>query len=722
MGAMRNGIALCVATLLSACGGGGGGGGDASSGSTAPPVGVPPPAGGGGTLGFNLANAGRVAGYPLWSSEMVVRLAQLVSDDVATPAGSGTSTCAITGQLQRVWTDRDSSGTLSAGDEISLVYAGCSRDPLTRAMDGRVTVALISAATNGGFEARVTLPEPGVAIGYTTGLPGRSDFRITGQMRLAVSHSALRRTFAVGDGADDALSIGFPGSAVGPDRMTALRISKAQHWDEARTYLELQMRYESPELGGSYEVATTTPLKAWLDTLPEPNPQQGEIRMRGRGGDELRIQVAGAGGTTPSDFGGWLDVGGDGVREGELTGRWIDAGVVTGVFFADYSPGGRGNAFAYDPNEFSLRRPVFPADAMPVDGSLVYRFTRPVADTTGWRWRLLDKGRLDDLPTIGTEVPVQAEVQGAVITVRPANALRYSRRYQLLVDTGTSSGGGQQMRATTGGTLSVYGGVMAEFSTPNFLNTDATLLARPNLKAGEPLEIAAVAPPSGAPPSLRYLWTQLDGTPLAIAQPTARSTLVSLPAGARGVGTATLRLTVSLDGAGNSESRDYVLRTVGDIGAEAWATRLRVPSNLESWFTPVRELWTGPAVGALVASVQGDRLNLAYNETADPAHTDAPWSLELRSADGQPLQVGRYANAYSSTWFMRPAGVPTLDLVSGMYRPSSVQGEFVIHELETDAGGRITRLALDFVAPQSNTGPVTSSGSVRINSARALPP
>ena len=64
--------------------------------------------------------------------------------------------------------------------------------------------------------------------------------------------------------------------------------------------------------------------------------------------------------------------------------------------------------------------------------------------------------------------------------------------------------------------------------------------------------------------------------------------------------------------------------------------------------------------------------------------------------------------------------MPTLDLVSGQIRPSSVQGAFVIHELELDNAGRITKLAVDFTAPQGSV-PVTASGSVRINSARALP-
>jgi hypothetical protein len=714
-----------LALLLGGCGGGGGGGVGGESGGTAPPAtggGTPPPASGNGLIAFMPSNMGRVAGYPLWSAEMIMRLGQLVSDDIATPANqSGLGGCPGGGNLQREWTDRDGSNSLSAGDEISLQYSGCSRHPLTGGMDGRATVTLVSVTANGDFEAHLVLPQPGVAIGYTTGLPGDSNFRITGQTQVTVSHTELRQTLAVGDDSDAEISVGFPDSSVAPDRITALHLSKTHRWDEARTHVEMRMRFESPELGGAYQVATTTPLIAWLDTLPEPGPQQGEIQMRGRGGDEVRVQVAGAGSPDPADIGGWLDQSGDGTREAALTGRWSDAGMVTGVFFADYTRGGRGNAYAYDPNEFQLRRTGTGAGATPVESSFAFQFTRPVANASAWRWRLLDKGRLDQMPTAGVEVPVQAELFGALIKLRPASALRYSRRYELLVETGEPSTNGQQMHATTGGSLSVYGGFLGDFRTPDFLNTQATFLNPATLMAGVPFEIAGFQPPADAPPSLRYQWTQVSGTPLTIAHPSERTTLLGLAAGATGVGSATIRLTVSLDGAGNSESADYVLRTVAGT-SDAWLSRLRVPLS-EDWNTPPKEFWSGPAVGEMTATRQGDQLTLAYVERADPDNRNGDWRIHLKSADGQLLQPGRYTNAYSTGWFDRPSsGASTMDFTSGIYQLSVVRGEFTIHELEVDTAGVVTKLALDFVAPRNNVGPVNSSGSVRINSQHALPP
>lgn len=714
--------ALLAATgmaLLTSCGGGGGSGSGGDTGTT-PSSPAQPPVADSGLLAFRTDNVGRVAGYPLWATELMFRLGQLVSEDIATaPGQSNRGGCPSGGQLQRGWSDKDGSQTLSAGDELTLQYTGCSRDPLTRSMDGRVAVTLISAQPNGDFDAQLVLAAPGVAIGYTTGLPGRSDFRITGQLRLTISRTALRQSLTIGDSTDTAISIGFPGSSVGPDRITALRIGKTHRWDEARTYIELQMRYDSPELGGAYDVATVTPLKSWLDTVPEPGPQQGEIRMRGRGGDEVRVQVATSVAPELAELGGWLDQGGDGSREALLTGTWQSAGIASGVLFADYTRWGKGRAYGYDPNEFTIRPAFVGNSTLPTASTFTIQFTRPVAGAANWRWSLLDKGRLDQMPTAGTEVSVAVAVNGAQITVRPATVLLYSHRYELRVDTGEPSGNGPLMRATTGGTLSVYAGSIGEFTTLDVLNPQSTLAARLTLKAGAPLEVAGVPLPAGTNASVRYQWTQVSGTPLTISQPGQRVAVIALGVGARGIGSSTVRLSVQMDGTDQTESADFVLRTVAEP-SDPWFSRLRVPLNLEDAFTPPKELWSGPVVGSLTASQQADRLTLTYMETADPAHPNGNWSMELRSADGQALRTGTYANAYSSGWYQRPPGVPTLDLVSGQVHPASAQGIFIIHELVADSTGRITKLALDFTAPQGSN-PLTSSGSVRIDSLVPLP-
>ena len=721
---------LALTGLLSACGGGGGGGSSSSSTGSSSESGGGTAGGsvGGGatastTLAFSTSNAGRVAGYPLWASELMLRIGQAVSEEVA--AAAKQSAAAVTtvncssGTLTRSWSDKDGNGTLGAGDEITLDFSACARVPLARSAQGRMTVVLDSVTSGGDFVARVVLPAPGMVLAPVVGTPGPTDFRVSGQTRMELARSNLRYTMLIGGAGDDAIAFDFPGAGFAADRITAFRLDKTHRWDEARTLLDIRMHYDSPELGGSFNVSMPAPLRSWLDELPEPDPQQGSFAMRGRGGDLVSLAI-GSAGRGSSDLSVTLDLGGDGIVDARGQGTWEGAGLVSGVFFADYTPGGRGNTYAYSPNEFSLRASFVGGSELPVEPTFPLQFTRPVAGATAWRWRLLDQGRLDQMPTAGTAVPVLAELDGALITLKPLQPLRYSHRYELIVDTGEPTATGQLMRATTGGTLSRYAGSISSFTTPNILNPQSSLAGHLTLMAGATVEAVGVPPPAGAPAGIRYQWTRLGGTPLTIVKAGERSTPIALAPGASGVGSATVRLTVSIDGAGNSESADFVLRTMADTSG-AWVSRLRVPMDLSNGFTPPKELWSGPTVGTLTARQQGARISLGYAEAADPTHPNGNWSLDLISADGQTLRPGTYSNAYSSGWYQRPASVPTLDLVSGQVRPSSVQGEFVIHELTVDGAGQVTRLALDFTAPQGS-GPVTTSGAIRINSARPLPP
>ena len=710
---------LALAGLRSACGGGGGGGA-AGSGSTGGGAGATDAST---TLAFTTANAGRVAGYPLWASELMLRIGQAVSEEVAAATNqSGATVTTVncsSATLQRSWADKDGNGTLGAGDEITLDFSACARQPLARSAQGRITVVLGSMTGSGDFVARVVLPAPGMVLAAVVGTPGPADFRVSGQARVQILRSKLRHALLIGGGSDDAIAFDFPGAGFGADRITAFRFEKTHRWDEARTQLDIRMHYDCPELAGGFDVSMPAPLRSWLDELPEPGTQQGLFTMRGRGGGLVTVAI-GSANRGPSDLSVTLDLAGNGSVDARGEGTWEGIGLVSGVFFADYTPGGRGNTYAYNASEFTLRSPFVGGSTLPVDTIFPLQFTRPVAGAAAWRWRLMDQGRLDQMPTTGVEVPVQVALDGALILLKPTQPLRYSHRYALRVDTGEPTADGQQMRATTGGALSRDGGSIGEFTTPNILNPQSSLAGHLTLKAGATVEAAGLPPPSGAPAGIRYQWTQLGGTPLTIDKPNERSTLIGLAPGASGVGSATVRLTVSVDGADNSESADFVLRTVADTSG-TWLSRLRVPMDLADRFNPPKELWSGPAVGTLTASQQGARLSLAYAEAADPTHPNGNWSLELSSADGQALQPGSCANAYSSGWYARPAGVPTLDLVSGQIRPSSVMGAFVIHALEVDGTGRITRLALDFTAPQGS-GPASASGAIRINSARALPP
>jgi hypothetical protein len=152
----------------------------------------------------------------------------------------------------------------------------------------------------------------------------------------------------------------------------------------------------------------------------------------------------------------------------------------------------------------------------------------------------------------------------------------------------------------------------------------------------------------------------------------------------------------------------------------AWLSVLRVhgPQFVE----PDRLIWGGPAVGSLTVSrKQGEGLKIVYADRAGPSNVSSSWSVDLISGNLQALKPGRYLDAWGAGTPQRPMAAPTLDfsLGSTVFMPS--QSEFEIFELEFDAAGQVSRLAMDFVV--RGIGDFTpSAGSVRINSARPLPP
>ena len=718
-----------VVLALAGCGGGG----SSSSGSApSPPVtgtgtGTTPGGGTSGnttpagvTLKFTSANAGRVAGYPLWASEGLMRLGNALSDDVvatvkqkkATESGACDGS---TGTWSRAFLDNDGNGAVSAGDEITMQFVGCHREPLARTVDGAASVKITSVDSSGGFVAAVAIAGPGIAISATVG-EKNPDFRVSGKARLALSISDTRRTLVVGDGASDEVVFDFPWLSVGGDRLTAFRMEKSQHWDEARSYLDLRMRYTSPELGGSFDASTPVSISSWLDTLPDPRPGQGWLLMQGAANDQVRIDVLSAGGGF-KDINVKVDFGGDGVLDMAGDAAWTDAGLISGYFFADYTPGGRGNTFAIDPNEFSVRR-FNVAKAVGTQETLKIQFTRPPAGVASWTWRLLDKGPLPGGTGVAQEVAITVQNLGALVLINPTQPLRYSRQYALVLDTGTPTTQGQLLRATTGGTLDLYQGSVTGFQTPDYLNPRPGFFKLPMyLDPVQGTRVGTFAQADGAP-LVTYSWTQVAGQPVVIATPAAAQTDVSLGAGATGIGSATLRLTMALAD-GTSESADIVIRTVHDTATRPWASVLHVRQL--GFNDPEQFIWGSPAVGQLLIAGGGDRLTINYVDKAGPAYQYPDWSLQLRTGDGTALKPGKYTNAWSAGAVGRPAETNLLEFDMRRIGFLPWGSDFTILELESDGSGAITKLALDFVV--RGIGDYTpTTGSVRWNSSLPLAP
>ena len=96
---------------------GAGGGGEGVS---TPRVSSQPPVVDNSLLAFTTCNVGRVADYPLWSTELLFRLGQLVSEDIATAPGQPPrGGCPGSGQLQRAWINKDGRGHAGRSERTS---------------------------------------------------------------------------------------------------------------------------------------------------------------------------------------------------------------------------------------------------------------------------------------------------------------------------------------------------------------------------------------------------------------------------------------------------------------------------------------------------------------------------------------------------------------------------------------------------------------------------
>jgi hypothetical protein len=717
--APRTALAAVLCLLLAACGGGGGGGGEPPA--AAPPA-PPPPTGGAGRLAFTVANAGRVAGYPLWAGEHALRLGEALGREVeelrAQPVAESSGDCGTVGRFRRSWDDRDGSGSLSAGDTVRVSYDRCSRFEVLFRAQGTALITVRSLAPLGAAVLDLGFDGAGMATEADVVDPRQVGLQLTGQTRLELLRTPMLYGLVLGGGDGDELVFDIPGLPVPPDRMTAFRLEKNQRWDEARTVLALRMLYSSPELGGSFDVATPAPLRAWLDELPAPFTGQGSVEMRGAGGDVVRLFVEGPG-WPAGELGLELDQSGDGRIEGRGSGRWSDIGLVAGFFFRDVSTATNPPAITQGLGGFAMRRPVA-VRPQPVDSHWRIQFTRMPLGAEGWRWRLLDLGRLPFQDGGEGEIPIAVEAQGAPFIVRPLAPLRYSRRYELRLDTGESEAQGAVVRDVTGDRLVLFGSQVFEASTPDILNPRILFTTAPALLfVGGEAGLVRWGTGETDLPGTTLRWSQLSGPPLSFSDRDGSPTTVRLVEAVRGVASATVTLTLSLPD-GTRETGTQVLRIVGEPDGP-WTSRVRLRSPGAFGGPPARDLWGGPAVGTLEARVTDSGLQLRYVDLAGPAGPFTGWSLRLADSQGRPPLPGRTTGAWAAGSAGAPAGAPTLDFSTEADAFIPWDSEWDLHEIETDAEGRVTRLALDFTV-RGVGDYVAIPGWVRLNSTRPPPP
>lgn len=569
--------------------------------------------------------------------------------------------CTGGGNVALTLADRDGDRRAGAGDVVTATLSGCYLKEFDDTFDGTVTITL--AAPLASQQRAGVVSFSGFGIHNST---GKEDF--TGALRFDYSVDRVAKLLHVQSAAQAFGATATDGTKSASDTVSALEIQHETRIDTVRATTAIRFHLVSNILGGSVDVATTTPWSAWFDTYPDAGEVTvsgalgSKASLRATGGDTFQILAGDQLIATKSAVGTGLFWNGNAwlPQNGAAPGYLIELASVSG-FRALIQP---------DPAQF-----------LP-NGSLVWVYSRPLdpLSVTGATF----------LQTSGYgmfgQVPAKVSIEGAMLTVTPATQLALGAGYKLQF-----TGGLGWLRDTAGGALPTpeFSGVVAQ-------TVSASLASPPPVLLGSAATLALDASGSSANGAAvaSTRWRQLSGPPIAFSDPNAARTTIS-PAGAVS-GIAVVELEVA-NAAGDVDRKLLQVTMAPDI-SQAFVIAYRsgnAPLAVLSNIDPASS-------NSYVASSQD-------NTVLDIMLSDGNWIRFLVGLTGQGWRPGSFTYGSGST--------------SGVYGPALVgcpsnsnAGSFSILDYALDSAGNVTRLALDFDDTCGDTG-VATHGSIRYHSA-----
>ena len=671
-GARKTGsiVLWCAASLLAACGGGGGGGGGGDAAPAAAARETP--------LALTSTNMGDAATLALGYGEATLIFGQLAHEWVAALAASGGSAvnaaCDGGGTSTLALTDRDGNKRPTAGDQVVITLVNCYLRTFDDTLDGTLTVDLttpvgvdVQEAGVLSFGSNVVLPDATAALHFEGAL--RYEY---GSDRLGSTLRALSATspFAVSVSA---------GGLSKRDVLTGIVAQKTVRRDLARTANTLQLRVASDLIGGSLQVATTTPLGAWFSTVPDA----GLLTVGGANGAVLNVQAVAANSNSLA-----LTLGNASSRlaiSDAGTGLlWWGAGVTA------QGTGSRGytTETVFDNGFKALAGPAAALSQNP--GVLTWQYSRPLDPSTLPSTAVLSQYLVSTGYFWGPHsVPVDVRVDGALLSWTPHGPLQPRARYLLAtflpirLQGASGSLSAPAFDATVPDTI----GALASVATPGALLGHGVQLALDgNRSTASGTAVASAR------------WTQVSGPSLAINGAGTLAPTVAISPGENTSGSAVLELEVR--NAAGEFDRDRVTVLVLNDLAPSRAIRYRAfGTGLASWAvddadaTPYARFFAHSNAVDVIVGIE--RLRVLVNKPS-------AWSA------GQVQALGPGSGA-SVVLPFQAVGVNC-----------TVQsGSMTVADYAVGADSNLTRLALDIVAACGDGTPVNVS--VRVNSALPVP-
>ena len=437
---------------------------------------------GGGSSGAGAQGEGTVALTPNQFSSAAINtfdevddlflFGTLVTEVVARGATLGAALsvpCANTGSLSIELVDRDGSGRLSDGDDISLRLDACGLPMWGSTLWGECELRISVSRTDsvgGNFSALVSTV--GI-LSVDSGVGGQIEpaLAILGSFRVDAARSEKQAKLRLSSAASDDLTHTrrFNGR-LDSASIRAFDLTKSIDYTLGRIELSLDMDLEGDELNGKLLVRTIRPLALSLDN----RFQAGQIDLIGAASRRIAVQPGGEPGVLllnlqdgstqgslaavelPRVSLGARYLSWDGLSQGIVTGSGVGAAfhvvspdylAILAVEAGFHYQFGRGATALDRADEVFLPGMLPPRDATSPEALFRLQFSQvPRQPLVGFHFRLKDAGAvLTEADPSVKDVELISQVDGALVQMRPVEPLRHGHQYwlELSVD-GTSWG------------------------------------------------------------------------------------------------------------------------------------------------------------------------------------------------------------------------------------------------------------------------------------------
>ena len=212
-------------------------------------------------------------------------------------------------------------------------------------------------------------------------------------------------------------------------------------------------------------------------------------------------------------------------------------------------------------------------------------------------------------------------------------------------------------------------------------------------------------------PAVNYVWRQISGLAVTIDNPNSPVTSFTAPNVAMSDGDMVFELSVTNE-QGQVRTDTVDIRILGDQDPRTYSYMYQSPSDYNNrWY--ISENDTAISATHMPYFSHGERLTVNFESVV--GSRDVRNESHFMIPGGGPITPGLYYIDEIATPGNYGSGYIDTS-------PSAVcspeKGQFIVHEIETDQAGQVTRLALDFshYCEDYFQGPRTTYGVIRINS------